>query len=77
VGPTPRSRKSGQRPNPKDYPAHFSREYPVREGHHYSLNGVPRDIWNRAKKRAHADDRSIRVILIRALELYGSGRIHL
>lgn len=39
------------------------------------LNAIPIDIWRRAKKRAHATDRSVRVILIRALDLYGSGRL--
>lgn len=77
MGAAPRSRKAGERPNPKDYPARFSREYPVEKGHNYSLNGIPQEVWKRAKKRAHADERSIRVVLIRALELYGNGRINL
>lgn len=47
----------------------------MHEGHNYSLNGVPRVVWERAKKRAHADDRSVRVVLIRALDLYGSGQL--
>jgi hypothetical protein len=49
----------------------------VSEGHHYSLNAIPSDVWEKAKKRAHGEDRAIRWVLIRCLELYGSGRINL
>jgi hypothetical protein len=49
----------------------------VEQGHDYSLNGIPVDVWERAKKRAHSESRSVRVILIRALESYGSGRLNL
>ncbi len=60
-----------------DYPAHVSRDYRVDAGHDYVLNGVPLDIWQRAKKRAHAEQRAVRVVLIRALELYGNGQLNL
>ena len=79
MGVTSRPKKSGgRRPqSKKQYPARFSREYPVHEGHNYLLNGIPEDIWQRAKNRAHADDQSVRVVLIRALELFGNGRLNL
>ena len=51
-----------------DYPAHASREYRVDPGHDYVLNGVPFDVWERVKKRAHAEQRAVRVVLIRALD---------
>jgi hypothetical protein len=41
------------------------------------LNAVPLEIWQRAKRRAHGDQRSVRVILIRALDQYGRGRLDL
>lgn len=41
------------------------------------LNGVPLEIWRRAKRRAHAEERAVRVVLIRALELYGQGELNL
>ena len=53
----------------------YSHDYPVSEGHDYSLNAIPVQIWARAKQRAHAEQRSVRGILIRALDLYGSGKI--
>ena len=58
------------------FPARYSHEYPVADGHDYSLNKIPFEIWERAKKRAHGEDRAVRVVLIRALELYGSGRLN-
>ena len=59
------------------YPAHVSREYRVDAGHDYVLNGIPPAIWQRAKDRAHAEGRAVRVVLIRALELYGNGQLTL
>ena len=59
------------------FPARYSHDYPVHEGHDYSLNSIPQQIWERAKRRAHAEQRSVRVILIRALDLYGDGRLDL
>jgi hypothetical protein len=59
------------------YPAHASREYRVDAGHDYVLNGVPLAIWQRARRRAHAEQRAVRVVLIRALELYGNGELNL
>jgi hypothetical protein len=58
-------------------PARYSHDYPVSEGHDYSLNAIPTAIWERAKRRAHAEDRSVRVVLIRALDLYAAGRLDL
>jgi hypothetical protein len=80
VGASPRTRKTagGKRPRRQvQLPSKYSHAYPVRTGHDYVLNSIPVDVWRRAKKRAHAEDRSVRVVLIRALELYGSGRIPL
>jgi hypothetical protein len=78
VARTPRSRKGSGRPTRRGrFPAKYSHEYPIAKGHDYSLHAIPVDVWERAKRRAHAQDRSIRVILIRALELFGSGRIEL
>ena len=74
----PRPRKTGER-RPKrkvQLPARYSHEYPVHEGHNYSLYAIPFDVWERAKRRAHAEDRSVRVVLIRALELYAAGRLN-
>lgn len=42
-------------------------------GHDYRLRSVPLGIWKRATKRAMAEERSIRVVLIRALEAYAAG----
>ena len=75
-----RSRKTAgakRRSRKVDYPAHASREYRVDAGHDYALNGIPFDIWRRAKQRAHADGRSVRGVLIRALDLYGNGQLDL
>jgi hypothetical protein len=78
VGVTPRSDTSGRRPKRKvQLPRNYSHDYPVSNGHDYSLNAVPLDVWRRAKRRAHAEGRAVRVILIKALDLYGSGRIDL
>jgi len=49
----------------------------VHKGHHYTLNAIPTAIWERAKRRAHGEQQSVRVVLIRALDLYGSGRLKL
>lgn len=43
-------------------------------GHDYRLRSVPLAIWKPATRRALADQRSIRVVLIRALEEYAAGR---
>ena len=79
MGLAPRSRNaSGRRPKRQvQLPEKYSHDYPVGEGHDYVLNAVPLEIWQRAKQRAHGDQRSVRVILIRALDLYGSGRLNL
>ena len=75
-----RSRKTAsekRRSRQVQFPARYSHEYPVHEGHDYVLNKIPVTVWERAKKRAHAEQRAVRVVLIRALELYGSGRLDL
>ena len=51
--------------------------FPASEGHHYALNGIPEKIWQRARKRAHAEDKSVRLILISALSRYGEGLLDL
>ena len=58
-------------------PARYSHDYAVSEGHDYSLNSIPHQIWERAKRRAHSEHRAVRGILIRALDLYGDGTIDL
>ena len=76
----PRSRKPANvkhRSRQGRFPARYSHDYPVNQGHHYSLNAIPLDIWARAKTRAHAEERSVRVVLIRALDLYGRGKLDL
>lgn len=45
------------------------------KGHDYTVRAIPDDVWERAKKRAHGEQRSIRLILIRALAAYGNGRL--
>ena len=45
-------------------------------GHDYRLRSVPFTIWKPANKRALADERAIRVVLIRALEEYAAGRFN-
>jgi hypothetical protein len=72
-----RSKTADTKRRSRTFPGRYSHEYPVSKAssHHYSLNAIPIEIWERAKRRAHGEDRAIRVILIRALELYGSGRI--
>ncbi len=79
MGAASRPRKAGGR-RPKrqvQLPKEYSHDYPVGEGHDYVLNAVPFEIWQRAKRRAHGNQRSVRVILIRALDRYGSGRLDL
>lgn len=76
----PRSRKTAsakRRRRQVQLPARYSHDYPVGQGHDYALNDVPLGIWSRAKARAHAEELSVRVILIRALDLYGSGKLDL
>jgi hypothetical protein len=58
-------------------PAKYSHEYPVSQGHQYRIRSVPLAVWTRAMRRAHGEQRSIRVVLIRALELYADGRLDL
>jgi len=74
------SRKSAsakRRGREVEYPAHVSREFRVDAGHDYHVNGIPLGIWQRARKRAHAEQRAVRVVIIRALELYGNGELNL
>jgi len=49
----------------------------VSAGHDYVLKGIPQAVWNRAKRRAHADEQSVRVVLIRLLDRYGNGQLSL
>jgi hypothetical protein len=79
VGAASRPRKAGGR-RPKrqvQFPPQYSHDYPVSHGHHYALHAVPLDIWRRAIRRAHGDGKSMRLILIRALDLYAKGRLSL
>lgn len=52
----------------------YSHEYPVQHGHDL-VRSIPLDLWTRARKRAHGEHRSMRVVVIRALKLYASGRL--
>ena len=75
-----RSRKTAtaKRPQRKlQLPSRYSHEYPVHGGHSYLIRSIPRPIWDRARKRAHAEQRAIRVVLIRALEQYAAGTFNL
>jgi hypothetical protein len=49
----------------------------VHHGHNYLVRSIPVGIWQRALKRASAEERAMRVILIRALEQYADGRLAL
>jgi hypothetical protein len=60
-----------------ELPEKYSHDFLVGQGHDYVLNAIPVQIWERAKRRAHGDQQSVRVILIRALDLFGSGRLDL
>jgi hypothetical protein len=79
VARAPRSRKAGGgRPKRQvQLPAKYTKDFPVHEGHQFSVRGIPYEVWERAKRRAHAEDHSVRVIVIRALDLFGKGRLNL
>jgi hypothetical protein len=47
----------------------------VKNGHNYLVRSIPVEIWEAARKRAHAEQRAIRNVLIRALEIYAAGRL--
>lgn len=47
-----------------------------REGWSYYLRCVPRAIADAASRRASAEGRTVKWILVRALEDYGLGRYH-
>ena len=72
----PRSRKASGRPKRQiQLPARYSHDYPVQHGHNYLVRSIPPNVWTRARKRAASEERAIRVVVIRALELYASGRL--
>jgi hypothetical protein len=77
VGAVSRPRKAGgRRPQRQiQLPARYSHEYPVETGHNYLVRSIPLAIWARARKRALAEQRAIRGVVIRALELYAAGRL--
>lgn len=70
----PAARRAGQaRPAATQY----SKDYPIAGGHNYLVKSIPRAIWTRANRRAKTDGprgRSIRNVIIRALELYADRR---
>jgi len=77
VGAASRPRKAGGR-RPKrqiQLPARYSHDYPVEQGHNYLVRSIPNGVWAKARKKALAEHRSIRVVLISALELYAAGRL--
>ncbi len=51
----------------------YSRDYPIAGGHNYLVRSIPRPIWKGASARSKGDQRSIRNVIIRALELYAAG----
>jgi hypothetical protein len=74
----PRKNANPKRPQRKlQLPARYSHEYSVHGGHSYLIRSIPRPIWDRARKRAHAEQRALRVVLIRALEQYAAGNLTL
>ena len=74
----PRSRRASGRPKRQiQLPATYSKEYPVKDGHNYLVRSIPRDVWVAVRKRATSEERAIRVVVIRALELYASGRLQI
>ena len=58
-------------------PTKYSHDYPVGKGHNYLVRSIPLAVWRNARKRATAEERAMRVVLIRALELYAAGRLNL
>jgi hypothetical protein len=78
VAGTPRSPKAsaGRARRQISRPATYSHDYPTGGGHDYVLKAIPTDIWERAKKRAHGEQLAVRSVLIRALDLYGRGRLN-
>ncbi len=79
MGDARRPRKADARRSRRQIqlPAKYSHDYPVSDGHNYLLRSVPLTTWAQARKRALAEDRSVRVVLIRALEAYAAGRLSL
>ena len=73
---SPRAAKAKRARRKIQLPARYSKDYPVSSGHDYRLRSVPVPTWKRATKRALAEERSIRVVLIRALEEYAAGRFN-
>lgn len=47
----------------------------MKDGHNYLVRSIPSAIWAAARKRALSEQRAIRVVVIRALELYAAGRL--
>jgi hypothetical protein len=59
----------------------YSRDYPITGGHDYLVRSIPRATWRDAGKRAQSENdgrgRSIRNVIIRALELYAEKKLDL
>ena len=75
----PRPRKVGE-PRPKrkvTLPEKYSHDFPVAHGHDYRVRSIPAEVWKGARKRALAEQRSMRFVVIKALELYAAGRLEL
>jgi len=58
-------------------PARYSKEFPVHEGHHFAIDAIPFEIWERAKRRAYSEQRSMRFVIIKLLDAYGGGRLNI
>lgn len=58
--------------------AHYSDAYPIAGGHSYLVKSIPRPIFEAAQARAAGENgRSVRNVIIRALELYGAGKLRI
>ena len=74
VGAASRPRKAGRLlPRQIQLPARYSPGYPVKNGHNHLVRSIPVEIWEAARKRAHAEERAMRNVVIVAPELYAAG----
>ena len=47
----------------------------MKNGHNHLVRSIPVEIWEAARKRAHAEERAMRNVVIVAPELYAAGRL--
>ena len=55
-------------------PARYSPGYPVKNGHNHLVRSIPVDLGGR-RKRAHAEERAMRNVVIVAPDFYAAGRL--